>query len=145
MKSIKLELNLIVGLDGTIASLHSSANGSLKPSSFVGTFQGVDIMKVRDQSVINIEPVNDTIKFNKVSASVNNALYVSISARFDVDDIKEDIPSTYLISRIQFGLGDDMPMKILDISGIWKRDDSDLGTPILILGNYSKVVDSDVW
>lgn len=145
MKSIKLELNLIVGLDGIIASLHSSANGSLKPSSFVGTFQGVDIMKVRDQSVINIEPVIDTIKFNKVSASVNNALYVSISARFDVDDIKEDIPSTYLISRIQFGLEDDIPMKILDISGVWKRDDSDLGTPILILGNYSKVVDSNVW
>ena len=32
MKSIKLELNIIVGLDGTIASLHSSANGNLKPS-----------------------------------------------------------------------------------------------------------------
>ena len=40
MKSIKLEL------DGTIASLHSSANGNLEPSSFVGTFQGIDIMKV---------------------------------------------------------------------------------------------------
>lgn len=70
---------------------------------------------------------------------------VLISARFDIDDIEEDIPSTYLISRIQFGLEDNMPMKILDISGVWKRDDSDLGTPILILGNYSKVVDTNVW
>lgn len=145
MKSINLELNIIVGLDGTIAPLHSSANGNLKPSSFVGTFQGIDIMKVRDQSVINIEPVNDTIKFAKVQQKVNNALYVSISARFNIDDIKEDIPSTYLISRIQFGLEDDIPIKIIDINGIWKRDDIDLGTPILILGNYSKVVDQDVW
>lgn len=78
MKSIKLELTLIVGLDGIVASLHSSANGSLKPSSFVGTFQGVDIMKVRDQSVINIEPVNDTIRFNKLLPNVNNALCVNL-------------------------------------------------------------------
>ena len=89
--------------------------------------------------------MNDTIKFIKVPQNVNNALYVSISARFNIDDIEEDIPSTYLISRIQFGLDDDIPMKILDINGIWKRDDTDLGAPILILGNYSKVVDQDVW
>lgn len=145
MKTITLKLSITIGLDGTIASLHQSDKGNLIPSSFVGTFQGIDIMKVIDQTVINIEPINDTIKFNKVSANVNNALCISISARFDIDDIDDDIPTSYLISRIQFGLGDDMPMKIFDISGVWERDDNDMGTPILILGNYSKVVDSDVW
>lgn len=106
-------------------------------------FDGIDIMRVRDQQTYYCPDTDSTFNFgiDWKNSILNVDLYTEVIIP---DDVEEDVQSSYIISRIKFDIQQDMEYEIVDITAEW-LDNNRNSTGAAIVYKMHECLDKDVW
>lgn len=137
MKKQRLHLKMVF-------NILNIPNGSIvNPLTICSSFDGIDIMRVRDQKKYFCPATYDTIGLD----TTTEPGYVTslVDAVLEIpNEVDEDIPNTYIISRIKFDLDQDLDYITKDITGEWIDSDG-IKIRDAIIFNMCNCVDKDVW
>lgn len=141
MIKLSVHLSLYINTTEEFAKKYTH-NEKVDIKNIHATFQGMEIMRVRDKAFSKIYPVDDMISIRTIPNMPTTTLLVLIDATFDVDD---NIPCNYAVSEIQFGIEED-EVKLANIHGIWSEIGDNFETQdIHFYGTYQHLLDQDVW